>query len=57
MQQGPPFRGPPNRQGQKWQLLQSLVVRDWDRTVGQDPLVVVDPLIERGGEQLTMFGE
>ena len=41
----------------KWQHLQTLVDRDGARMEWLEPVLGLDPLIERGGEQLTMFGE
>jgi len=41
----------------KWQHLQALVDRDGARIEWLEPVLGLDPLIERGGEQLTMFGE
>lgn len=41
----------------KWQHLQTLVDRDGARIEWLEPVLGLDPLIERGGEQLTMFGE
>jgi hypothetical protein len=41
----------------KWQHLQTLVERDGARMEWLEPVLGLDPLIERGGEQLTMFGE
>ena len=41
----------------KWQHLQTLVDREGARMEWLEPVLGLDPLIERGGEQLTMFGE
>ena len=41
----------------KWQHLQTLVSRPGGRLEWLEPVMGLDPLIERGGEQLTMFGE
>jgi hypothetical protein len=41
----------------KWQHLQTLVDRDGAKMEWLEPVLGLDPLIERGGEQLTMFGE
>ncbi|MCV0404339.1 MAG: hypothetical protein K5924_11655 [Chloroflexi bacterium] len=41
----------------KWQHLQTLTERDGARMEWLEPVLGLDPLIERGGEQLTMFGE
>jgi len=41
----------------KWQHLATLVARDGARMEWLEPVLGLDPLIERGGEQLTMFGE
>ena len=41
----------------KWQHLDTLVARDGARLEWLEPVLGLDPLIERGGEQLTMFGE
>ena len=41
----------------KWQHLQTLVDRDGANIEWLEPVLGLDPLIERGGEQLTMFGE
>jgi hypothetical protein len=41
----------------KWQHLQTLADRDGARMEWLEPVLGLDPLIERGGEQLTMFGE
>jgi hypothetical protein len=41
----------------KWQHLQTLVDREGARIEWLEPVLGLDPLIERGGEQLTMFGE
>ncbi|MDQ2688819.1 MAG: hypothetical protein M3Y29_00905, partial [Chloroflexota bacterium] len=41
----------------KWQHLDTLVARAGARMEWLEPILGLDPLIERGGEQLTMFGE
>jgi hypothetical protein len=41
----------------KWQHLDTLAARDGIRLEWLEPVLGLDPLIERGGEQLTMFGE
>jgi hypothetical protein len=41
----------------KWQHLESLSRRDGASLDWLEPLLGLDPLIERGGQQLTMFGE
>ena len=41
----------------KWQHLDTLVNRPGGRIEWLEPVLGLDPLIERGGEQLTMFGE
>ncbi|MDQ4035656.1 MAG: hypothetical protein M3153_06970 [Chloroflexota bacterium] len=41
----------------KWQHLRTLVDREGARMEWLEPVLGLDPLIERGGEQLTMFGE
>jgi len=41
----------------KWQHLDTLVAREGARIKWLEPVLGLDPLIERGGEQLTMFGE
>ncbi|MEO8246397.1 MAG: hypothetical protein ABI622_04675 [Chloroflexota bacterium] len=41
----------------KWQHLDTLAARDSIRLEWLEPVLGLDPLIERGGEQLTMFGE
>jgi len=41
----------------KWQHLDTLVAREGARIEWLEPVLGLDPLIERGGEQLTMFGE
>jgi len=41
----------------KWQHLDTLVGRPGARIEWLEPVLGLDPLIERGGEQLTMFGE
>ena len=41
----------------KWQHLDTLAAREGARIEWLEPVLGLDPLIERGGEQLTMFGE
>lgn len=41
----------------KWQHLDTLAARNGARMEWLEPILGLDPLIERGGEQLTMFGE
>jgi hypothetical protein len=41
----------------KWQHLDTLAGRPGARLEWLEPVLGLDPLIERGGEQLTMFGE
>jgi len=41
----------------KWQHLESLLRRDGASLDWLEPMLGLDPLIERGGQQLTMFGE
>jgi len=41
----------------KWQHLDTLAQRPGARLEWLEPVLGLDPLIERGGEQLTMFGE
>ncbi|HYM51999.1 MAG TPA: hypothetical protein VEW45_00775 [Candidatus Dormibacteraeota bacterium] len=41
----------------KWQHLETLVARDAASLDNLEPVLGLDPLIERGGQQLTMFGE
>jgi hypothetical protein len=41
----------------KWQHLEALAARDGASLDWLEPILGLDPLIERGGEQLTMFGE
>jgi hypothetical protein len=41
----------------KWQHLETLAARPAVRLEWLEPVLGLDPLIERGGEQLTMFGE
>ena len=41
----------------KWQHLDTLAARPGARMEWLEPVLGLDPLIERGGEQLTMFGE
>jgi hypothetical protein len=41
----------------KWPHLETLVARTGARLEWLEPVLGLDPLIERGGEQLTMFGE
>ncbi|HEX2221510.1 MAG TPA: hypothetical protein VHK06_03215 [Candidatus Limnocylindria bacterium] len=41
----------------KWEHLDALLARDSVTLDALEPVLGLDPLIERGGEQLTMFGE
>ena len=41
----------------KWQHLEALAARDGASLDWLEPVLGLDPLVERGGEQLTMFGE
>ena len=41
----------------KWSHLEALAARDGASLEWLEPVLGLDPLIERGGEQLTMFGE
>ena len=41
----------------KWEHLDTLIARDGANIDWLQPVLGLDPLIERGGEQLTMFGE
>jgi len=41
----------------KWQHLDTLVARPGASLDRLEPILGLDPLIERGGEQLTIFGE
>jgi len=41
----------------KWEHLATLAARQGARMEWLEPVLGLDPLIERGGEQLTMFGE
>jgi hypothetical protein len=41
----------------KWEHLATLAARQGGRMDWLEPVLGLDPLIERGGEQLTMFGE
>jgi hypothetical protein len=41
----------------KWQHLQTLAAREGASIDWLEPVLGLDPLIERGGEQLTIFGE
>ncbi len=41
----------------KWEHLETLAARPGGRLEWLEPVLGLDPLIERGGEQLTMFGE
>ncbi len=60
MQRSPWLRAEMERQNWhvlKWQHLDTLVARAGARMEWLEPILGLDPLIERGGEQLTMFGE
>jgi hypothetical protein len=41
----------------KWPHLEALVGREGARIEWLEPMIGLDPLVERGGKQLTMFGE
>jgi hypothetical protein len=41
----------------KWPHLEALVEREGARIEWLEPMIGLDPLVERGGKQLTMFGE
>jgi hypothetical protein len=41
----------------KWQHLETLASREAANLEWLEPMMGLDPLVERGGEQLTMFGE
>jgi hypothetical protein len=41
----------------KWQHLETLSARAGAKLDWLEPVLGLDPLIERGGEQLTIFGE
>jgi hypothetical protein len=41
----------------KWPHLEALVTREGARIEWLEPMIGLDPLVERGGKQLTMFGE
>ncbi|HTE66034.1 MAG TPA: hypothetical protein VK736_07220, partial [Candidatus Binatia bacterium] len=41
----------------KWPHLEALVAREGARIEWLEPMIGLDPLVERGGKQLTMFGE
>ncbi len=41
----------------KWPHVEALVAREGARIEWLEPMVGLDPLVERGGKQLTMFGE
>jgi hypothetical protein len=41
----------------KWQHLETIAARPLASLEALEPVLGLDPLIERGGEQLTMFGE
>ena len=60
MQRSPWLRDELERQNWhvlKWQHLDTLVERQGARLEWLEPVLGLDPLIERGGDQLTMFGE
>jgi hypothetical protein len=60
MQRSPWLRAEMERQNWhvlKWQHLDTLAGRAGARMEWLEPILGLDPLIERGGEQLTMFGE
>ena len=41
----------------KWEHLEALSRRESANLAWLEPMLGLDPLVERGGEQLTMFGE
>jgi len=41
----------------KWPHLEALVAREGAQLEWLEPMIGLDPLVERGGKQLTMFGE
>jgi hypothetical protein len=41
----------------KWPHLEALIGREGARIEWLEPMIGLDPLVERGGKQLTMFGE
>ncbi len=60
MQRSPWLRGEIERQNWhvlKWQHLATLSAREGASLEWLEPVLGLDPLIERGGEQLTIFGE
>jgi hypothetical protein len=60
MQRSPWLREEMERQNWhvlKWEHLDTLAARSGARMEWLEPVLGLDPLIERGGEQLTMFGE
>ena len=60
LDRSPWLRAEVNRQNWhflKWQHLEALAARDGASLDWLEPVLGLDPLIERGGEQLTMFGE
>jgi hypothetical protein len=60
LERSPWLRGEVERQNWhflKWQHLETLAARDGASLDWLEPVLGLDPLIERGGEQLTMFGE
>ena len=60
MQRSPWLRDEMERQNWhvlKWEHLATLAARTGARMEWLEPVLGLDPLIERGGEQLTMFGE
>ncbi len=60
VERSPWLRGELERQNWhflKWQHLETLVARPGANLDWLEPVLGLEPLIERGGEQLTMFGE
>jgi hypothetical protein len=60
LQRSPWLRGEIERQNWhflKWQHLELLAERESITLESLEPMLGLDPLVERGGEQLTMFGE
>jgi hypothetical protein len=60
LERSPWLRGEIERQNWhflKWQHLATLIAREGASLDWLEPILGLDPLIERGGQQLTMFGE
>lgn len=60
LERSPWLRGEIERQNWhflKWQHLATLLARPGATLEGLEPFLGLDPLVERGGEQLTIFGE